>query len=104
MRKPIGEAPRHVFSDGMLHEVTTLLRQHDVVSAALFGSFARGEASEESDIDLLVEFRGEKSLLDLVALKLALEEMLGRGVHVLTRNALYPAIRQRILDERVTIL
>ncbi|MBU7048271.1 MAG: nucleotidyltransferase domain-containing protein [Theionarchaea archaeon] len=44
----------------------------------------RGEATEDSDIDLLVEFEGEKSLLDLAGLKIELEEILGKKVDVLT--------------------
>jgi predicted nucleotidyltransferase len=43
-----------------------ILRKHDVKRASLFGSVVRGEATEDSDIDLLVEFEGRKSLLDLV--------------------------------------
>lgn len=55
-----------------------------VKRAAIFGSFARGDATEESDIDLLIEFKGkEKSLLDLAALKIKLEESLGRNVDLL---------------------
>jgi predicted nucleotidyltransferase len=84
--------------------ITHTLRHHDVARAAIFGSFARGDAEESSDLDLLIEFRGEKSLLDLVGLKLELEDSLGRSVDVLTYNALHPAIRDRILKEQVRVL
>lgn len=84
--------------------ITHTLKRHDVARAAIFGSFARGDAEESSDLDILIEFRGEKSLLDLVGLKLELEDSLGRGVDVLTYNALHPAIRERILNEQVRIL
>ena len=80
------------------------LKSHDVTRAAIFGSFARGDTNEGSDLDILVEFKGEKSLLDLVGLKLEIEDSLGRNVDVLTYNALHPAIRERILDEQVRIL
>jgi len=85
-------------------KIVPVLKRHDVVHAAIFGSFVRGEAKKESDIDILVEFKGEKSLLDLVALKLELEELLGIDVDVLTYNSIHPFIRETILKEQVTIL
>ncbi len=51
-----------------------VLKKHEVKKAALFGSFARGEATDESDIDLLVEFEGRKSLLDLAGLQLDFQD------------------------------
>ena len=84
--------------------ITRTLKRHDVARASIFGSFARGDAEESSDLDLLIEFRGEKSLLDLVGLKLDLEDSLGRSVDVLTYNALHPAIRDQILSEQVRVL
>ncbi len=85
-------------------EVLPVLRRYDVVKAAIFGSFARGENLESSDIDLLVEFKGDKSLLDLAGLKLALEELLKMKVDVLTYNSLYPPLKERILGEQEVIL
>ncbi len=81
-----------------------MLKRHNVVRAAIFGSFARGEMKEDSDLDILVEFKGEKSLLDLVALKMELEEVLGREVDVLTYNSLHPFIREIVSKEQVVIL
>jgi len=51
-----------------------VLQRNGVKKAALFGSIARGEATAESDIDILVEFEGNKSLLDLAGLKIEIEE------------------------------
>lgn len=85
-------------------KIVPVLKRHDVVHAAIFGSFVRGEAKKGSDIDILIEFKGEKSLLDLVALKLELEELLGRDVDVLTYNSIHPLIRETILKEKVAIL
>lgn len=83
--------------------ITPILRKHEVARAAIFGSVATGKADGKSDIDLLVEFKGRKSLLDLVALKLELEEALGREVDLLTFKSLHPALKQRILNEAITI-
>ncbi len=91
-------------TEDLRKKITPVLRQHDVVHAAIFGSFAQGTAQEDSDLDLLVEFQGEKSLLNLAALQLALEDLLGRDVDVLTYRALHPRIREKVLSEQVLIL
>ena len=92
----------------MLEEVATkilpVLRRHNVLRAAVFGSFARGEPREDSDLDILVEFGGDKSLLDLAGLKLDLEEILGRSVDVITYRGVSPRIMERVLEEQVPIL
>ncbi len=80
------------------------LRKHGVKKAALFGSIVRGEITEESDIDLLIEFEGRKSLLDLAGLKLDLQELLRRRVDVLTYKSIHPLLKERILSEQEVIL
>lgn len=85
-------------------KVLPILRRYDVVRAAIFGSFVRGEMKEGSDTDILVEFEGEKSLIDLAGLKIELEERLGRKVDVLTYRSLHPLLRDRILNEQKVIL
>lgn len=85
-------------------KITPVLKRYDVKRAAIFGSFVRGEQKEDSDIDFLVEFEGKKSLLDLVGLKIELEEVLGRKVDVLTYNSLHPLLKDRILQEQKVIL
>lgn len=52
-------------------KILPILRRYDVASAAIFGSFVRAESTEHSDIGLLVQFKGEKSVLDLGGLKTA---------------------------------
>jgi len=81
-----------------------VLKQHDVIHAAIFGSFAKGEAKAYSDLDILVELPNTKTLLDLVALKLDLEEVLEKEVDILTYPALHPLIREKVLKEQVSIL
>ena len=83
--------------------IIEILRKHEVKRASLFGSVIRGEATEYSDIDLLVEFEGEKSLLDLVGLKIELEEILGK-VDILTYKSLHPLLKEKILGEQEAIL
>jgi len=84
--------------------ILPILQRYDVMRAAIFGSFVRGEMRETSDLDILVEFKGEKSLLDLVGLKIELKELLGRKVDVLTYDSLHPFLKENILSEQEVIL
>jgi len=89
--------------DSMKAVISASLEKYGVTRAALFGSVVRDEATEESDIDLLVEFEGGRSLLDLVGLKLELESLLKRKVDIVTYSSLHPLLRDRILSEQVLI-
>ena len=84
--------------------IIEILRKHEVKRASLFGSVINGKVTEESDIDLLVEFEGKKTLLDLAGLKIELEEVLGKKVDVLTYKSLHPLLKERILEEQEAIL
>jgi len=88
---------------GIKESISSVLKKYGVKRAALFGSIARGEATEESDIDLLVEFEEGKSLLDLAGLKLELEDLLRKKVDVLTYASLHPLLKERILSEQEVI-
>jgi predicted nucleotidyltransferase len=66
---------------------------------AIFGSIARNEATEESDIDILVDFDSKKGLFGFADLKFYLEEILGCRVDLVTKRALHPALKTRILSE-----
>jgi len=85
-------------------KIHPLLKRYDVAKAAIFGSFAAGDYNEDSDIDILVEFNGRKSLLDLAGLKIELEELLARRVDLLTYNSLSPLIKEGILSQQEVIL
>lgn len=85
-------------------KIIGILRRNDVRKASFFGSIVRGEMTDQSDVDLLVEFEGRKSLLDLSGLKIELEDALGRKVDVVTYRSLHPLLRERILAEQVPIL
>jgi uncharacterized protein len=80
------------------------LRSFCVESLALFGSIVRGEARSDSDVDILVEFSKPVGLFGFIRLKHRLEEILGRPVDLVTRAALKPQLRDRILQECVHAL
>ena len=82
-----------------LSQLIDISRQNDVSMIGVFGSMARGEAKEKSDIDLIVRFSKRKSLLSVVGLERQLSEALGRKVDLLTEGALSPYLRERILKE-----
>ena len=84
-------------------KIIPVLKSEGVLKAALFGSVVRGEAGKRSDVDLLVELDDDKSLLDLVGLKLNLEEKLGRKVDIVEYAAIKPILRDIILNEQKII-
>lgn len=86
-------------------KIKPILERNHVKKAAIFGSVARGETKKNSDIDILVEFRGNnKSLFDLAGLQIELEEKLKKEVDVLTYNSLSPLLKKEILSEQKIIL
>lgn len=86
------------------NRIYPILRRYDVAKASIFGSYVREEETLRSDIDILVEFNAEKSLLDLAGLKIELEEALGSEVDVLTYKSLHPLIKDRILKEQEVLI
>jgi predicted nucleotidyltransferase len=76
---------------------------HGARTIRVFGSSARGAARDDSDVDLLVDLEPGRSLLDLIAIKQDLEDVLGRSVDVVTEAGLSPYVRQRVLAEAVTL-
>ena len=85
-------------------QIVQILKNCGVQRAAIFGSFARGEATQDSDIDILIEFKQGKSLLDLVRIQFKLEEVLKRKVDLVTYRSLHPLLKDRILSEQEVIL
>lgn len=80
-----------------------LERDHCVSSIAIFGSVAREEQSEESDLDLLVSFDEPVSLFDVIRLEQELESQLGVKVDVVTEGSLKPRIGKRVAEDLVDV-
>lgn len=93
-----------VLTEDLKERLRAVLEQHGVIRASVFGSVARGDATPESDIDLLVEFPMGKSLLDLIDLQDDLRDTFHINVDVLTFNELHPRIRSQVLAEQIEVL
>jgi uncharacterized protein len=84
-------------------EILNLAMRHGARNVRVFGSFARGEENQGSDLDLLVTLGEGRSLLDLVGLKQDLEDLVHSPVDVVTEKALSPYLRERVLSEAVPL-
>ncbi|CDM66717.1 nucleotidyltransferase family protein [Pyrinomonas methylaliphatogenes] len=84
-------------------EILRVAAKYGARNVRVFGSVARGQADEQSDIDLVVEFEPERSLLDHAALWLELQELLGCKVDVVSERGIKPRIRERVLKEAVPL-
>jgi uncharacterized protein len=80
-------------------DILRIAAQHGARNIRVFGSVARGQAADDSDLDLLVELDPNRSLLDLIRLEGALTQLLGCKVQVISQRGLKPRARDRILDE-----
>ena len=81
------------------------LKKYNSVKIGVFGSFARGERTDNSDIDVLVEFEKSPSLLTLIKIENELSEIIGIKVDLVTTGALKnKRIRQSINKDLITIL
>ncbi|NRF70928.1 nucleotidyltransferase family protein [Aquincola sp. S2] len=80
-----------------------LARRRGMVDVKVFGSMARGDARDDSDVDLLVTLMPGTSGLALGGLLLDAQELLGRRVDIVTEQGLYPALRDRVLSEAVPL-
>jgi len=89
-------------SQAIVSQRDTILRlaaQHGASRVRVFGSAARGEDHEGSDLDLLVDLPGGTSLLRIVGLQLDIADALGLKVDLCTESELHPDLRQRILAQ-----
>lgn len=81
-----------------------ILEDYGVERAAVFGSYARGEETEDSDVDLLVRIDDDLSLLDVSRLKIELEDVLGKEVDIVEEEAVKPRMKEYIEEDQVAIV
>ena len=80
-------------------KILEIARRNGATKVRIFGSVARGDEQETSDIDILCEMEPGRSLLDLARLERELEEALHCNVDVVTERGLRSRIRDRVLAE-----
>lgn len=83
--------------------ILRLAAQYDASQVRVFGSLARGEAGPNSDIDFLVSFPDDTSVFDVIGLWLALKDLMGRDVDVLTEGNLNERMKTQILKDAVPL-
>ena len=83
-------------------KIIPLLKEKGVTKAGIFGSYARGEQTKDSDIDILVEIKG--SLFDLANLELEIEKRLMKKIDLLSYKGISPYLKDKILSEEVRII
>ena len=82
----------------------TLKARFGVVGLSLFGSTARDEASEESDVDLLVSFSGQATSKQYFGVQFYLEDLMGADIDLVTVKALRPELKPYVLSEKIDVI
>ncbi|MFZ4589857.1 MAG: nucleotidyltransferase family protein [Ignavibacteria bacterium] len=80
-------------------KIVTFLKDYGVINISVFGSYANNEETEKSDIDLIVEFKNQLSLLKYVEIEQGLSDYLGIKVDLLTKASISPYIYNSIQSE-----
>lgn len=85
-------------------KITPILKRHRISRAAVFGSIVRSEATEKSDVDILVEIPHAHGLFEFIGIKLELEDALKKKVDLVEYQAIKPRIKESVLNGQVQIL
>ncbi|MFZ4427370.1 MAG: type VII toxin-antitoxin system MntA family adenylyltransferase antitoxin [Saprospiraceae bacterium] len=83
--------------------IVPILVRHHIKRAGIFGSMAKGNATFDSDIDILVELGVPMSLLEFIRIKYELEDLLGKKVDLVEYQAVKPRLKNQILSEEIRI-
>lgn len=84
-------------------KIKPILISENVLKTAIFGSFARGDYNKNSDLDLLVKFNKNATLLDLARLQRLISKSINRQVDIITYNGIYPPLKKYILGQEKVI-
>jgi len=90
--------------DKIKEKAVPILKEAGVTRSAIFGSYAVGENTKDSDVDILVELQKGSSLLDLIRLQRKLEEALNKEVDLLTFNSISPLLKDIVQKNQTPIL
>ena len=85
----------------LLEKKSLLCERYQITELGIFGSYARGQQTETSDIDVLIDYEKAPTLFELVNLRENLKDLTGLNVDIVTKNGLKPRIREQVLSEVV---
>ena len=85
-------------------KVVKVLKENGVKRAGIFGSYARGEQKDNSDVDILAEFDKSLSLLDIIGIEIELKKNLKKKVDLVEYVSLHHLLKNKILNEEVRII
>lgn len=91
-------------SEKKKEEIVKYLEKEEADRIAIFGSYTRGEETQKSDIDILVNFSEPKSLLDIVRIERELSETIGIKVDLVTEKSLSPYIKEDVEKEKEVLI
>ena len=80
-------------------QLKPLCKDYDIVYLAMFGSYARGDQTSKSDLDLLVKFGKKISLWDLIGVEYELSKKIGIKIDLITKGGLNPKIKKYVMDD-----
>ena len=90
-------------SEEIKNMIISILVSHGIKKILVFGSYARNEATSNSDLDLIVEFPEGSSLLDHIGIEFELSETLKMKIDLLSQNGISPYIKDKIMKEAIVI-
>ena len=90
--------------NNIIKKARPILKRSGVKKAALFGSAARGDMTKKSDIDFIIDIDKNKSFLDVVGLKIDLEDALGRKVDLVEYGVIKPRFKENIFKDQIPVL
>lgn len=87
------------------NKINPILKKNGVKKAAIFGSYARGDQTKKSDIDILIKYKyDDKSYFDLIGLQFELEKILKKKVDLLTYSCVHRRLKKEIFSSKKEIL
>ena len=90
--------------DQLKQKIIFVLKSYGILRAGIFGSYARGEQKNKSDIDILVKIKKNASIFDVIELKINLEKILKKKVDLVEYDLIRKEIRKNILNEEIPLI
>lgn len=90
--------------DEIKEKTLPILKEAGITKASLFGSYVRGDQTEKSDVDILVSFPEDTTLIDVARLKRHLEDQLNTQVDLVSYKTIHPLLKDEILSNQYPVL